>query len=340
MAIDLLGPADAPNFVTTRPAEARIFGTVDTFFKDCSSPGGNDGTFVEANFVNGLLAQIRRAIRGMGITENNADDDMLLKAIQAAATGLATEAQLFACMPIYPSVGTAGLIVTSTGVGSLVVSTGQSIIRRGVKSYLIDTLSLANRTFVTAVSKTYHLRWHAPGTGEATPAASWPVGKLVLKDLADATYNPSALAETNSAFDTTYDDALLARVVTDGSNVLTVTALYNLARLRSVSILQQTFSRTTDSGSSFCAAFTPIVLNWSRSPRMTGAIARNVFVGTPSQVPDDPALYFTGTTHTDGTGTVTSLTTRYQSAPTVFVDLNVPNTALTHGFQVQVSAEA
>lgn len=81
---DLLGPADAPNAVTVRPAESRTFDADDTFFKDCVNGVAGTGTSIQQAFLNGLLQQVRRAIRGMSITEDNADDDMLLKAIQAA----------------------------------------------------------------------------------------------------------------------------------------------------------------------------------------------------------------------------------------------------------------
>lgn len=93
---DLLGPANAPNAVTARPADARVFGADDTFFKGCSAPDVDDGTEVQADWLNGVLAQVRRAIRGMGIAVNNADDDMLLKAIQANGIRYAADTSLSA----------------------------------------------------------------------------------------------------------------------------------------------------------------------------------------------------------------------------------------------------
>jgi hypothetical protein len=254
---DLLGPANAVNFTTLRPADTRIFPADDTYFKDCT-PGARDGTAIQAAFLNGMLMQVRRAIRGMAIAEDNADDDMLLKAIQAAAAGLATEASLLASMPIHAMVGTGGTLAYSTGAGNIVVSTGQTITRRGFKVYNVDNISLANRTFVTIASKTYHLRWYAPGVGRATPPSSWPDGRLYLEDIADLTYNPSALPETNTAFDSTYDSLLLARVVTNGANALTVTALLNQP------ILKGTFSRgPTKPGTVYTTTHT---FNWSRIP--------------------------------------------------------------------------
>lgn len=258
MALDILGPANAPNAVTVRPPETRIFGALDTFFKPCTTPGSLDGTAVQAVFLNGMLQQLRRAIRGMGVAEDNADNDMLLKAIQAVGTGLVSEAALLANMPVHAALGTSGLVAHTVGAGQIVVSTGQSLVRRGVKAYAFDDISLANRTFATVASKTYHLRWYAPGIGRATPASSWPAGRLYLEDLADPGYNPSALAEAASAFDAGFDNVLLARVVTNGANALTVTPLAALPWLSG------SFSRTNDKPA---ASFTTTHgFNWNRTP--------------------------------------------------------------------------
>lgn len=88
---DLLGPANAANSVTTRPSDSRVFGGSDTWAKDASSPTANDGTSWSASTFNGLLAQIRALIRGMAITVDNTDDNMLLKAVQAAAPPYAVD---------------------------------------------------------------------------------------------------------------------------------------------------------------------------------------------------------------------------------------------------------
>src|SRR3954469_2941599 len=90
MALDILGPANAPNSVTSRPTDDRAFGTTDTWFKDCSSGVANDGTKLKAAFMNAVAGAFRALIRGNGntasavpvVTENNADDGMALKAIQ------------------------------------------------------------------------------------------------------------------------------------------------------------------------------------------------------------------------------------------------------------------
>lgn len=88
---DLLGyGSNAPNVVTTRPADTRTFGSNDTWGKDCSSPDAQDGTGIVAGFMNGLLGQVRALIRGNGQTAlladvvpaDNSDDTMALKAVQ------------------------------------------------------------------------------------------------------------------------------------------------------------------------------------------------------------------------------------------------------------------
>lgn len=84
---DLLGPSSAVGALLARPIETRVFGEGDTWFGPCTSPESRDGTQLQAVFLNGLLAQIRFALRASGIALDNADDAMLWKAMQAAVTG-------------------------------------------------------------------------------------------------------------------------------------------------------------------------------------------------------------------------------------------------------------
>lgn len=90
MALDIVGPANAPNSVTVRPTDTRTFGATDTWVQDCTSPSANDGTKVQAGFVNALIGQFRDLIRGNGqtaaaadiVTLLNSDDSMALKSLQ------------------------------------------------------------------------------------------------------------------------------------------------------------------------------------------------------------------------------------------------------------------
>lgn len=84
MSLDLLGPANAPNATTVRPSDSRTFGATDTWYQDCPPGTSTGGTALSANWFNAITAQLRSLIRGMGITLNNADDTMLLKAVQLA----------------------------------------------------------------------------------------------------------------------------------------------------------------------------------------------------------------------------------------------------------------
>ncbi|QDM27009.1 hypothetical protein FNL56_13465 [Tardiphaga sp. vice304] len=88
---DFLGPADAANAVTVRPAEARTFLNDDTWMKDCTSEDADDGTDVRANWFNGMIAVSRNAVRMNGkladnvtnvVLEVGSDDDLLKKSVQ------------------------------------------------------------------------------------------------------------------------------------------------------------------------------------------------------------------------------------------------------------------
>ena len=90
---DILGPANG-TAVTTRIAESRVFPTGDTWFKPCTTPAAQDGTQITASWLNGLMAQLRAAVRGNGkkldgvtpiIVEDNTNDGMLLGAMQQIA---------------------------------------------------------------------------------------------------------------------------------------------------------------------------------------------------------------------------------------------------------------
>lgn len=80
---DFLGPASDTFATTTRPADSRTFGATSTWFKDCSSSAADDGTELSAEFLNGLVAQLRTVITNSGIAISPTDDTMLYTAIQS-----------------------------------------------------------------------------------------------------------------------------------------------------------------------------------------------------------------------------------------------------------------
>lgn len=122
MTIDLLGPgSNATNVTTARPTESRAFGTIDTWFQDCTTPSAGDGTRVPSAWLNAIKAQIVQAIRQSGVTQDNADDLMLWKAIQAAAAANVTAGTLVAVQKFAAS-GT--YTKTSGATRALVIATG------------------------------------------------------------------------------------------------------------------------------------------------------------------------------------------------------------------------
>lgn len=171
-----------------------------------------------------LESEVGAVITAAGLTQTDADLTQLLQAIQAlidAATGggavenylLVTQAR--ARLPIYPEVLTAGGTITCTvpEAGKIRVPGGVNFMHRG-----IFPLVTTQTDFTTEASNTYHIRW--------TMADG-----LVIKKLTDPAYNPSALVETNPVFDSTYDDMLIARVITNSANVATINNLANKQRL-------------------------------------------------------------------------------------------------------------
>jgi len=79
-----IGP-QSPNFSTARPPTDAEVSPLDTWFRDCSAAGSNDGTVVSASWLNVVTAQLRTAVRNAGIALDDGDDEMLWKAIQFAA---------------------------------------------------------------------------------------------------------------------------------------------------------------------------------------------------------------------------------------------------------------
>ncbi|ANM05218.1 hypothetical protein AMC78_CH03149 [Rhizobium phaseoli] len=156
---------------------------------------------------------------------------------------------------VFPTILTANNVAAITSSAGQVVVTPFKWIWRQFKTLDLSALNLAARTFATAASKTYHLRLsYDVLTGVQT---------LSLKDLSNAGYNPSALVEGATNFDTTYDDMILARVVTSAGNVPTVVPLKNTNRMNATA-QRTTPVMSTDAGIGFVSD--AISLNWGRRP--------------------------------------------------------------------------
>ena len=212
------------------------------------------------HLFNGLLfalqSEINAVLTAGGITPSDSDFTQLYQAIDAlisAATGgtpagYILESQARTRLPIYPqTISTDGVLnVSSPATGTVRVPSGVSFLHRGIG---LETTT--QEDFATTASKTYHVRW-LYGTGYS------------LNDLADSGYNPSVLAETDTSFDSTFDDILFARVTTNSSNVATITNLANLARLTLVNNVAGT--NFTKSGINQASCQLSQTLNWARTP--------------------------------------------------------------------------
>lgn len=167
-------------------------------------------------------------------------------------------------MPIYPEIlETNNVMTVNAGVGLVTVPDGQVWRHRGFSDLDSTNIPLIQRQFATIANTVYHLRWYAPGL--LAPVMTSPYGVLVLHSVVDPVYNPTALAEGAMEFDSTYDNMLIARVVTNAGNVPTVTALMNKANHRQFftkSAMQQ------QSGGWVGLPRLTAVLNWARTPFM------------------------------------------------------------------------
>lgn len=181
--------------------------------------GAADQTLFNGMFHR-IEAELGNLISFAGLTGSDADFSQVRKAVQAlidAATGGGDTSnyllisQAAARLPIYPEVLSADgrINFTQPAAGTVRMPGGIGILHRG-----INLITTAQTDFTTLANRTYHLRWS-------------PADGFQLKLITDPVYNPQGYPETDRSFDSSYDDMLLARVITNSSNVATVTSLSN-----------------------------------------------------------------------------------------------------------------
>ena len=101
-------------------------------------------------------------------------------------------------LPIYPEILTDdNRLDVTINSSSVSIADGQSFIFYGWLE--VNTSNYAVKSFSFDSTKTYHLRFNL-------------TEGFYLKDLADLTYNPNLLEDYDTAFDTGYDDMLVAEV--------------------------------------------------------------------------------------------------------------------------------
>ncbi len=287
--MDYIAPLNRPATVAEpRPA-----------YFDGDRQTGQEGSYPSGKSLENPMREILAVIESAGIVPSNSDLTQLLQAINnlidtalegyspPGGGGPAPVPVSFLLNPIFPHVTVnGGVMSVAAAMAQVSVAAGQTFIHRGGVLYNSSDVLAADRTFSTVANKTCHLRWRYNGG----------VPVFGLFDLADAGYNPGGLAETSPAFDSQFDDMLIARVVTDAANFPAVTALLNRQRLASTSILTGTEGVLVQkNGASWRMQK---ALNWARSPDIyTLALARaismvtdkdfNVFkVGQPRATPD------------------------------------------------------
>lgn len=214
-----------------------------------------------------LEAELGELITYSGITPTDARFTQVRESIMAlidAAVGSGDTAQFVLMsqarsrIPIFPEVQRDdGLIaVTAPSIGIIRVPGNITFTHRGV--FNVTTIET---DFSTNSNKIYHIRWN-------------PTDGYQMKDLSDLAYNPSSLDESNIAFDTLFDDMLIARVVTNSSNFSTITNLSNKSRLgysedRERSTLGVVSETSAYGGNSIVKRDIVFDLNWSRKPIVT-----------------------------------------------------------------------
>ncbi|MEH0076053.1 hypothetical protein V6L76_17260 [Pannonibacter sp. Pt2] len=206
------------------------FGTSDgTPWTNGNPAIGQRGSVIDARAIDHAQAEIVNAITRLGLTPDANNLEQLGLAIQNAidaatgggpADGYVTVESARARLPIYPAVLAANsrLTVTSPVSGTIVVAPTGTIRHRGVFDVALADIAEPARTFTMLPSRVAHLRWTA-------------AGGLQRFYLDDPVYNPSSLPEADASFDTGYDSALLARIVTDASANCTITTLSNAHKL-------------------------------------------------------------------------------------------------------------
>lgn len=99
---NIFGPCGAGVQETTaRPPHATSGANVDSWFEDCINNDPTSGTKAKAQWFNFIIANFREAVRGLGVTQDDVDDLLLLKCFQAvmltpsvSAVGLFAECYL------------------------------------------------------------------------------------------------------------------------------------------------------------------------------------------------------------------------------------------------------
>ena len=247
---------------------------------------------LDITLFNGLFyrleAEIGSVLSYAGVTQSDADMTQLRQAIITiieGITGLGNTdgyvllSQARARLPIFPEIVSSDykINLSAPATGTVRVPAGVTFMHRGIYPFVTVETNLS-----TSASKTYHVRWDA-----ATNA-------IALKDLSNGTYNPGAAAETAVLFDSTYDDMLIARVVTNASNVATITSLANAHSIAMTTEVRDARGAYTGNATptagwqdgvmpSAISNYNTVTLNWARKPHVAMTAMGDFITNTSAQ---------------------------------------------------------
>ena len=229
-----------------------------------------DGTWAAASSSSTAFGWARRvtAAQALDIYHNEGfltPEDLEAALRYRAASGIS--------QPIFPEVTTSDgrLNITTAAVSPsaiVEIATGTVFVHRGGAPFSTSDFSQAERQLTLAANKTWHVRWHAPGKGDAVPASTYPKGRFVAKDCSDTGYCPGGVgSEGQAALDTTFDDMLIAKIVTGAAGASpSYTQLSNKARL-SATLVKSTIEKQLSTWTGL-PSLAP-TLNWSRRPQLS-----------------------------------------------------------------------
>ncbi|WP_313194594.1 hypothetical protein [Shinella zoogloeoides] len=269
------------------------FGEADpnASYRDRNTGAGTPGSRVPAKAIENPMREIMAVITAAGLLPDGNNLTQLAEAIalmiESATGGGETSSYVLmpaarSRLPIYPEVnsfdGTFGVL--SPSGGTIRLPAGVEFIHRGIFS-----ITSVQQDFAVAANRTYHLRWSA--------SSGW-----ALKDIADGSYNPSALPEAASVFDSGFDDMLAARIVTNSSNVATITNLVNRNGLASRLSLQGQNWRPAGGAYERMGDFAG-TLNWARTPKTAAfSVARRYTPQSTTNGDSDLYIVAYGGSHT------------------------------------------
>lgn len=179
--------------------------------------------------------------------------------------------------PIYPEIFTPNntLQIIDNGDGTISIAEGQKF---QIQDVVIDTAGRADLTFPVTAGKTYHLRYSLNGKpiNNYTPQPN----SFYLVDVTDTNYNPNGVDESDSLFDTKYDDLLVAKVAVDTNGTVAITPLKNKARLIDNFTAYWTITQVIsgDPDPSKVNYNIEVPVNWGRKPKVARTGIANEYI--------------------------------------------------------------